>query len=127
MDTDETSKAPEAGSAPAASEPNAAANPAAVREESEEVKTHRARLADVKRILAGSLPIALHLEFLYSHNHADLQVRPLIWVLTLSQVEGFHVSQTFSRIFLRHKHKVSGRPEGASPAAANILAAFGED
>ena len=96
METDETSKASEAGSAPAATEPSTAAAPAAVPEESEEVKTHRARLADVKRILAGSLPIALHLEFLYSHNHADLQVGPLIRMLTRSHVNGLHVSQNFS-------------------------------
>ncbi|KAK9822620.1 hypothetical protein WJX74_011008 [Apatococcus lobatus] len=74
METDDAGKAPEAGSAPAATEPTAAAAPAPAPEESEEVKSHRARLADVKRILAGSLPIALHLEFLYSHNHADLQI-----------------------------------------------------
>lgn len=76
METDEASKAPEAGSAPTAAEPSTTPAPAAaIPEESEEVKTHRSRLADVKRILAGSLPIALHLEFLYSHNHADLQVQ----------------------------------------------------
>ena len=77
MDTDDASKPSEAGGEPAAAstpEPSAAAAAAAVPEESEETKTRRARLGDVKRILAGSLPIALHLEFLYSHNHADLQV-----------------------------------------------------
>lgn len=84
METDEGSKPSEPGSKPsdpsskpAAAEGSSPAAPAvaAAPEESEETKTHRARLADVKRILSGSLPIALHLEFLYSHNHADLQVR----------------------------------------------------
>ena len=33
-----------------------------------------ARHTKLKGILTGFTPIGLHLEFLYSHNHADLQV-----------------------------------------------------
>lgn len=35
---------------------------------------YHARLSKLLRVLSGETPIALALEFLYSHNHADLQV-----------------------------------------------------
>lgn len=43
----------------------------------------------LKGILAGTTPITLYLEFLYSHNHADLQARALPpSLLPALQVEG---------------------------------------
>ena len=48
----------------------AAARPALSPEEEQ----YMARHTKLKGILTGFTPIGLHLEFLYSHNHADLQV-----------------------------------------------------
>ncbi|KAK9829302.1 hypothetical protein WJX72_005032 [[Myrmecia] bisecta] len=51
-------------------EPSTAPQPAA----SPEAVQYAERFAKVKRIISGEAPITLYLEFLYSHNHADLQI-----------------------------------------------------
>jgi len=62
MDTDggDAAPAPEA-----AAEPQQAAPPAG---------PHAQRYQRLRGILTGSTPIQLYLEFLYTHNHADLQI-----------------------------------------------------
>ncbi|KAF8073149.1 RPN2B [Scenedesmus sp. PABB004] len=67
MDTD----APAAPPAPAAAEANGGAHG----EAGEEMPAERVeRLTRLRDILSGKTPIALHLEFLYHHNKADLQI-----------------------------------------------------
>lgn len=41
---------------------------------SEEDRTYLAAHRQLRSIIDGSLPIALHLDFLYTRNHADLQI-----------------------------------------------------
>lgn len=45
-----------------------------LQELSEEDKSYLAAYKRLREIIDGSLPIALHLDFLYSRNHADLQI-----------------------------------------------------
>lgn len=47
---------------------------APVVEDSPQVKQYKERFGKLKGIITGKTPIGLYLEFLYSHNHADLQV-----------------------------------------------------
>mmetsp|Transcript_5894 Transcript_5894/g.16828 ORF Transcript_5894/g.16828 Transcript_5894/m.16828 type:complete len:1074 (-) Transcript_5894:415-3636(-) len=56
-------------------QPQQPAQPIApVPELSEEDKSYLAAYKRLREIIDGSLPIALHLDFLYSRNHADLQI-----------------------------------------------------
>lgn len=66
MDTEsaEAPQAPESAAADAA-EPQQAAQPPG---------PHAQRYQRLRGILTGSTPIQLYLEFLYTHNHADLQI-----------------------------------------------------
>ena len=41
---------------------------------SEEDRAYLVPYKRLREIIDGSLPIALHLDFLYSRNHADLQI-----------------------------------------------------
>ena len=67
MDTEsaEAPQAPESAAAAAAAEPQQAAQPQG---------PHAQRCQRLRGILTGSTPIQLYLEFLYTHNHADLQI-----------------------------------------------------
>ncbi|GLC33568.1 hypothetical protein PLESTF_001799400 [Pleodorina starrii] len=67
MDTDAPAAAPAAATAAAAEGDGAAAAAAAA-------GPLAAKLSKLRDILSGKTPIALHLDFLYRHNHADLQV-----------------------------------------------------
>lgn len=64
MDTD-------AAEAPA---PQADTNPAATQEAAQPLSPQAARHQKLRGILTGSTPIQLYLEFLYTHNHADVQI-----------------------------------------------------
>ena len=67
MDTEgaEAPPAPESAAAEVAAEPQQAAQPQG---------PHAQRYQRLRGILTGSTPIQLYLEFLYTHNHADLQI-----------------------------------------------------
>ncbi|KAG2490998.1 hypothetical protein HYH03_010670 [Edaphochlamys debaryana] len=65
METDVPAAAAAPAPAAAAADAAAAATPAG---------PHAAKLAKLRDILSGKTPIALHLDFLYRHNKADLQV-----------------------------------------------------
>jgi hypothetical protein len=64
MDTD-SGDAAQAPATAAAAEPQQAAQPQG---------PHAQRYQRLRGILTGSTPIQLYLEFLYTHNHADLQI-----------------------------------------------------
>lgn len=52
----------------------AVAAPAAAVEVPKAVQQYLDRHQKVKKIVSGEVPISLYLEFLFSHNHADLQI-----------------------------------------------------
>ena len=64
MDTD-------AAEAPA---PQSGTNTEAAQEPAQPLSPHAARHQKLRGILTGSTPIQLYLEFLYTHNHADVQI-----------------------------------------------------